>query len=233
MGVQQTPYIDSQEGIYRYRFQGTLFGERDGGLSSSDAGISFHTNIPNNYGDFHVGLYNGEGYAKAEANNQQALMVRGTLRPMPTGGALARSIKINAFYLGDHVVRDAERSRFITSATVEQPHFNAGIEYLKRADQPLPTSAKTKADGVSFFLTPIFKQKGRGPEALIRVDSYRPNTDNKDGRQTRLIAGIAYWFAHPSGNATAAWLLDYEQVTFKNINSTKQQKVTLHGLINF
>ena len=29
-GLQQTPYVDYAEGIYRYRFQGTIFAEREG-----------------------------------------------------------------------------------------------------------------------------------------------------------------------------------------------------------
>ena len=42
LGVQQTPWVDYMEGIYRYRFQGTIFSEREGFLSSSDIGASFH-----------------------------------------------------------------------------------------------------------------------------------------------------------------------------------------------
>ena len=45
-GLQQTPYVDYSEGIYRYRFQGTMFAEREGFLSSSDIGASFHYNFP-------------------------------------------------------------------------------------------------------------------------------------------------------------------------------------------
>src|SRR5205823_6999801 len=70
-GIQQTPLVDYEEGIYRYRFQGTTFTEREGSLTSSDAGASFHLNFPSNYGEVHVGYYNGDGYSKVEANNQQ------------------------------------------------------------------------------------------------------------------------------------------------------------------
>src|SRR5215208_1590033 len=49
LGIQQTPWVDFMEGIYRYRFQGTVFSEREGFLSSSDAGASFHTNLASNY----------------------------------------------------------------------------------------------------------------------------------------------------------------------------------------
>jgi len=63
-GLQQTPWIDYTESIYRYRFQGTVFAEREGFLTSSDNGASFHYNFAKNYGDVHVGYYNGDGYSK-------------------------------------------------------------------------------------------------------------------------------------------------------------------------
>jgi hypothetical protein len=233
VGIQQTPFIDSQESVYRYRFQGTVFTERDGGLSSADAGVTFHANIPNSYGDFHVGVYNGENYNKPEVNDQKALMFRGTIRPMPNGGALARAIRITGFQVYDHVLKGADRMRTVGSVMVEQRRYNIGFDYITRSDESSPTAAKVKSDGYSFFVTPFFKEKGNGLEALVRYDSFRPNSDNKDARQNRLIAGIAYWFPHPGGSGTAALLFDYEQVRFKNISSPKQQRLALHGLINF
>jgi hypothetical protein len=41
LGIQQTPWVDFEEGIYRYRFQGTVFPERiplPTTMTSSDAG---------------------------------------------------------------------------------------------------------------------------------------------------------------------------------------------------
>ncbi len=35
LGVHHTPYVDWEEGVYRYRFQGQIFVEREGFLSSS------------------------------------------------------------------------------------------------------------------------------------------------------------------------------------------------------
>ena len=40
-GIQQTPYLDFLESIYRYRFQGTMFTERIGLFASADAGVSY------------------------------------------------------------------------------------------------------------------------------------------------------------------------------------------------
>src|SRR5713101_6108636 len=83
-GIQQTPYLDYTENIYRYRFQGTMFVERAGYFASADAGASFHYNFPSNYGDFHVGVFNGENYQKVEVNDKKAFEFRGTVRPFAT-----------------------------------------------------------------------------------------------------------------------------------------------------
>jgi hypothetical protein len=235
VGMQQTPFIDAEEPVYRYRFQGTVFAERDGGMASADYGVSFHTNFPNNYGDVHVGLYNGEGYTRAEANDQKALMVRATVRPMPTGGALQRGLRFTGYAVRDHVMAGADRHRYMGSVWLEQRKYNAGFDYLTRSDEATPTSTRVKSDGYSFFVTPFFKEKGNGFEALVRYDSFRPNTASPDARQNRSIAGIAYWFPHPGGNATAALLLNYERVKFKNFATPTptQERIILHGLINF
>src|SRR6266849_1735707 len=66
LGIQQTPWIDYDAGIYRYRFQGTTFADREGYITSSDAAFSGHWNFPGNYGDVHGGFYNGEGYNRVE-----------------------------------------------------------------------------------------------------------------------------------------------------------------------
>jgi hypothetical protein len=235
-GIQQTPFIDAEEGVYRYRFQGTVFVERDGGLSSSDAGATVHTSLPGGYGDIHTGVYNGEGYSRVETNNQKAFMFRTTIRPFPGGGTLTKGIRVTGFYIGDHYVKDAPRSRGVGSVWYEHRRFNAGFDYINEHDQTLPTNANVNAEGWSVFATPFFKEKGNGPEMLLRYDHFKPDT-SLDQTRKRTIAGFAYWFPHPGGASTAALMLDYEQVTFDGFPSTAafvtQKRLALHGLINF
>src|SRR5437762_23930 len=103
-GIHQTPFLDYTEGIYRYRFQGTIFPERVGLMSSSDAGVSGHWNFPGNYGDVHAGFYNGENYNKAEVNNEKGFMIRGTVRPFPLGGPELKGLRVTGFVIEDHYV---------------------------------------------------------------------------------------------------------------------------------
>jgi len=190
----------------------------------------------------HVGWFNGEGYNKAEVNDQKSFQGRVTIRPMPGGSLAAKGLRITGFWLNDHGVKGAERSRAIGSIWYEHRRFNAGFDYITATDQTLPTTAKVQQNGYSVFVTPFFKEKGNGLEALIRWDSYVPDksnnvTDGSIATRNRAIAGVAYWFPHPGGSATAALMLDYEQVNFEHFapvaaNAT-QKRVFLHGLINF
>jgi hypothetical protein len=229
LGIQQTPFIDFQESIYRYRFQGTVFAEREGFLTSSDAGVSFHTNFAKNYGDVHVGVYNGDGYAKVEPNEQKAFQVRGTLRPLPMSAVL-RGLRLTAFYDNDRYVKSDDRNRFIFSPTFEHKYVNAGFDYLKTEDRPLATATKLDGEGYSFWITP---RSTKGIEGLFRYDHEKPNTDAAPVRE-RTIVGVSYWFPH-QGTVSTALLLDYEQVDSKHFTPSvpKQQRIALHGLVNF
>ena len=99
LGIQQTPWVDFEEGIYRYRFQGTVFAERvplPTVMSSSDAGISFRYNFANNYGDVHFGVYNGENYQRTETNNQKGFEFRGSVRPLAEGKPIFRGFRAHS-----------------------------------------------------------------------------------------------------------------------------------------
>src|SRR5262249_29699945 len=191
-GIQQTPFIDYTEGIYRYRFQGTIFPERIGLMSSADAGVSGHWNFPNNYGDVHGGFYNGENYNKAEVNDQKGFMIRGTLRPMPLGGPFLKGLRLTGFLISDNYVKNANRDRAIGQVTYEHPLVNAGFDVIRAKDQTSVTKAEVKSKGWSVWVTPKFGTTGW--EALLRHDNFVPNDTNNSQKTKRDTDGIPYWF---------------------------------------
>lgn len=245
LGIIQTPFIDSIEGVYRYRFQGTVFPEREGYMSSADAGVTFRTTLPNNYGDFQVGYYNGEGYSKAEVNDQKALSIRVGFKPLPRH-PIMKGWRLQGFYTADHVQANAERTRAIFNTTFEHPYLNMGFDYLDTHDQTSakPGSQNLHGQGWSVWATPkkVFPN-GSSIEALIRYDHMEPTKDvtvvdasplTVPGINKRTIGGLAYWFPK-TGSVSAALLLDVENVTFTNFVTAKptQQKIFLHTLITF
>jgi hypothetical protein len=231
-GQQQTPYVDYSEGVYRYRFQGTTFAEREGYLSSSDVGASFHYNLPSNYGEIHAGVYNGENYAKPEVNNEKGYELCGTLRPFAKSSMLpARGLKITAFVNHDLYVKNADRQREIVAITFEHTYLNASFEYLAAKDQTSVTKAAANARGWSTWFTP---RSTIGWEGLFRYDHLEPNTTVPNQLHQRMIAGVSYWFPH-QGSVSTALLIDVDNATFDNFTPAQptQRKFAVHALVNF
>ena len=223
-GMQQTPWVDFMEGIYRYRFQGTIFEEREGFLSSSDVGASFHYSLKNNFGDLHSGFYNGENYNRPELNDQKGWMTRGTFRPFARSASLPlRGLRVTGFYDHDAYAKDAERRRAIVALTFEHQYLNASFDYLNASDRvAVPTAPKVEGRGWSAWVTP---KSTIGWEGLLRYDSLKPN---------RTIAGIAYWFPH-QGTVAAALLFDVDNTTFDNFTPARPttRLIAVHALVNF
>lgn len=228
LGMQQTPYVDYGESVYRYRFQGPIFVDREGFLSSSDNGLSFRTQFPNNRGDMHAGLYNGDSYSRAEANDRKAFMIRGTFRPLPMSRTL-RGLRLTGFYDADAPVKGGDRRRAVGDISFEHRYVNTGFVYLDAADQSLPGTPEADAQGFSIWAAP---KTTKGWEGLLRYDRLEPNSSN-EARKSRTIAGVAYWM--PIGGASAAFLLDFETVNHRNFapSRPKEQRVALHLLVNF
>jgi len=233
-GIHQTPLLDYEEGIYRYRFQGTTFTEREGFYNSSDGGASFHYNLPSNYGDIHVGVYNGEGYSKTDPNDQKAVEIRGTVRPFARQAPILRGLRLTGFYFGDNYIKNAERTRAVGQVTFESRYLNAGFDAIKAHDQPSIRTADVEASGWSWWATPKKPfDNGSSWEALLRYDQLQPDALVPADR-TRTIVGVAYWFPH-QGSVSTSLMLDYDGQTYNGFLPARpaQKKIAVHGLVNF
>ena len=229
-GMQQNPYFDFFEAVYRYRFQGTIFNEREGYQSSADVGASFRYNFPQNYGDIQTGFFNGENYNRPEVNNQKSFMFRGTVRPFHTHATL-RGLRFTGFINNDAYVKNADRNRSLFAVTFEHPYLNAAYEYLTTKDQTLPTASVADGRGWSIFVTP---RTVWGWEGIVRFDHLVPRKDLKNQVRERTIAGVAYWFPH-QGNVSSALLFDVDNATFDGFSPAQptQRRIAVHALVNF
>jgi Phosphate-selective porin O and P len=228
LGLQQTPYVDYAENIYRYRFQGPIFEDTEKFITSSDFALSTHYNFPGNFGDVHGGYYNGDGYAKADANDQKAIQIRATLRPAPNAGVI-KGVRLTVFYDADDYAQGDAKTRLIENVTFEHKYINAGVDHLDAKDQTAATASEVKADGWSVWATP---KSTKGWEGLLRYDSLKPDK-TVDAKKSRKIAGVAYWFTTQKP-ATAALLLDYEDVKYDTLLAKPDEKrYALHALFAF
>ncbi len=229
-GMQPTAFVNFSEDLYRYRFQGPIMVDREGFLSSSDAGAAFHYNLPGNYGDIHAGVYNGDTYRRTEVNDQKAVQVRGTMRPFPKASPVLRGLRVTGFYHGDHYSKDAERTRAIGSVTFEHKYLNAAFDYLDATNQSSTRVAAVDSSGYSIWATP---KSPKGWEGLIRYDRLTPN-ETRDETKTRTLLGAAYWVPL-QGSVSTVFLLDYERVVYDSAVPARptERRIALHVLVSF
>jgi hypothetical protein len=229
-GMQPTPWIEFFDSVYRYRFQGPGFEDREGFLSPSDVGASFHYALPGNYGDVQAAVFNGETYSHPEVNDQKAVQIRGTLRPAP-GAAVLRGLRVTGFWDHDAYVESADRRRAIVAVTFEHPHLHAGFDYLATTDRTAATRTAIEGRGWSAFVTPRTSQ---GWEGLVRFDHLQPDKTVSAQVKKRIIAGLSYWFRQ-EGTVASALLFDVDNTTFDGFTSVQptQRKFALHALVSF
>jgi hypothetical protein len=187
-GMHETPWLTFEESVNRYRVQGPMFAEREGLIPGpSDVGASvWHRGDRT---EAHVGIYNGEGYGRAEADKFKSVQGRVTVRPFSDAGA-ASSVHITGFYSYGWYARDRPRNVAMVMGSYQNPHVAATAQYLSATDNPF-IARDVERRGLSFF--------GEGRQGLTgwagvgRVDFFDPDATNDNDSRRRYVFGGAHW----------------------------------------
>ena len=195
VGAHQTPWLDFEEGINRYRVQGPMFSERESLIpGSSDFGVGYFTPL-GKYIEVQTGIYNGEGYAQTDLSKQKSAQGRLTLRPF-AGRGIANGFRLSGFYSAGWYAADRPRRLGIVMGSFEQTHLVTTLQYLKATDNPSAIAPRDiRRSGASGFIE--IRQGLQGWAALARVDYLDPDRSLASNAQRRVIAGGAYWFVWP------------------------------------
>ena len=187
-GMHETPWLTYEESTNRYRVQGPMFAEREGLIPGpSDVGASFWAR--GERAEFHVGIYNGEGYGRAEADKYKSVQGRATVRAYADATA-ETSVHISGFYSYGWYARDRPRNVGIVMATYEQPHAVVTAQYLSATDNPF-VARDVQRRGMSFF-----GEGRKGPTGwagIGRLDLFDPDGSNGTDSQRRYMFGGAHW----------------------------------------
>jgi hypothetical protein len=230
VGAHQTPWLDFEESIDRYRVQGAMFAEREGLIAgSSDFGVSYFTPLPGGFGEVQGGVFNGEGYAQPEANKYKSTQVRVTVRPFPKA-ALAKGLRASGFYNAGWYAADRPRRLAIVMGSFEHTHLATTWQVLKATERPMPSDVRdVERSGWSLFAEP--RQGPSGLAGLIRYDAFDPDEAVGANELRRLIAGGAYWFVWP--RARVGVVLTNERVRYDLATRADENRWLLQMHVDF
>jgi hypothetical protein len=229
-GAHQTPWLDFEESIDRYRVQGTMFTEREGLIpGSSDFGVSYFMPLPAGYGEIQGGVFNGEGYAQAEANKYKSTQLRVTVRPFPKA-VLAKGLRVSGFYNAGWYAADRPRRLGIVMASFEDTHLVTTLQMVKGTERPAPADSRdVDRRGWSVLAEP--RQGPSGLAGLFRYDVFDPDDAVGANEQQRLMAGGAYWFVWPG--ARVGLVLTNERVRYDLATRADEARWLLQTHIEF
>lgn len=188
-GLHERPWLTFEESLNRYRVLGPLFAERMGLIPGpTDLGASLK--VTGESTEVHVGVYNGEGYGRAELDKYKSIDGRVTWRPISDDEEASR-MSISGFYQYGWYARDRPRNVAIVMGTYEQPHFVATAQYLSATDNPF-IARDVQRRGLSFFGE--VRQGRTGWAGIAGVDYFSLDADNEDGdSRRRYVFGGAHW----------------------------------------
>lgn len=191
-GAHQTPWLDFEESLNRYRAQGKMFAEREAIIpASADFGVGYLTRFPNNRGEIQVGVYNGEGFDSSEVNKYKSVQGRLTFRPFPRHDR-AKGLLLSGFYDFGWYAKDQPRRHGIVMGGYDAKHLYASLQWVAATERPAAaTLTDVDRKGYSGFLE--LRQGMEGWAAFGRLDHFDQNTAVPDSSDRRIIAGVAYW----------------------------------------
>ena len=230
-GLHQTPWLDFEESIDRYRVQGQMFTERDGLIpGSADFGVSYFTPLPKGYGEVHGGVYNGEGFGSAEINRGKSLQGRLTVRPLPNA-SIAKGFRVSAFYNAGWYAPDRPRRLGIVMGSFEHNNLVATLQGVRATENPLTLVTPRDIDrsGWSVFVEP--RQGVAGLAGIFRYDSFDPDDSLVVNEQNRLIVGGAYWLIWP--RARVGFVVTNERVQYDDPVRLDENRILVQTHVEF
>ncbi len=187
-GLHETPWLTFEESVNRYRVVGPFFAERLGLIpGATDLGASLRATGGRT--EVHVGVYNGEGYGRAEEDKYKSLDGRVTLRPFSPEDEVG-NVTISGFYQYGWYARDRPRNVAIVMGSYEVPHIVATAQYLTATDNPF-IARDVERRGLSFFGEG--RQGPTGWAGIGGVDFFDPDASNESDSRRRYIFGGAHW----------------------------------------
>jgi hypothetical protein len=187
-GLHEMPWLAFEESVNRYRVVGPFFAERLG-LIPGPVDLGMSVKATGERTEVHVGIYNGEGFGRAEIDKYKSIDGRGTFKPFDPESELGK-VTISGFYQYGWYAKDRPRNVAIGMGTYESEKVLLTAQYLSATDNPF-VAVDIKRHGLSFFGEG--RQGPIGWAGIGGLDIFDPDADNDNDSQRRLMMGGAHW----------------------------------------
>ena len=187
LGMIQTPFVDYEETLWDYRMQGTIAVDRNGAMTSSDAGFGVDGHWNGERINAQFALVNGEGYANGTGDFRKDFEARVSVRVKPTDdNSRVGGMRVTGYVgVGKATTTGADRNRFLGQWSYRTTQFTVAGEYVSRKDAAI-TGSIISAFGVYHLAQP-------SKISLIgRVDIVDPDKNIAGNNTTRIIGGASY-----------------------------------------
>ncbi len=230
-GQADLPWVSFWEGKYGRRYQGTIFVDREGYITSTDLGIGVKGSLFDKLLEYHLALVNSEGWTTPEANKYKSFDGRITFNPF-SDGALKNLGIHGAWEIGNYDIGQ-NRLRLLSGVTYEYGPINVGAHYFWAKDPADKMEGKQKvlttitdgtqeqvATGYTGYLVFNFKDLGLEKLSLVaRYDFLDPSGRLTKDSHWRFIFGPEWKF---TDNIRA--LVNFERVQYKSAAKTAGDK---------
>jgi hypothetical protein len=231
-GMMQTGWPNYVTKTWGYRAVSKVLIHEQGFLSTADLGAGLTAKLPNGFGEAAIGLHNGSGFKRAEADRFKDLSARLVLTPFARSAGWAAGFEVGGHtYQGTHS-DGSDRVRYGGLLAYKSAGFRLGLNVETRSD------GGVRGTGASAFgALGLGEVAGLGRfELLGLVEGYDPDTAASEDRELRGIVGLAY-----QPNADLTFALNYQQTrtqapVFERYDSTATDAdagVFLHVTLNY
>jgi hypothetical protein len=187
-GLHETPWLTFEESVNRYRVLGPFFAERLTLIpGATDLGASVRWTGERT--QVHVGVYNGEGYGRAELDKYKSIDGRATFRPFSDDSELGK-VTISGFYQYGWYAQDRPRNVAIVMGSYENERLLGTVQYLQATDNPF-VAVDVKRRGLSFFGEG--RQGTSGWAGIFGLDIFVPDASVENDTRRRYLFGGAHW----------------------------------------
>jgi len=194
-------------------------------VSSTDFGFGVSGKIPNEFGSFNLGIYNGEGYKKVGANINTDLNYAANIRITPINGVTLGS---SYMFRSENSVDADDREEYNLMVGIGKftfGNFTLLTEYLQKVESaPNVDNADDVTTSVISIL-PVYKINDK-IEFLARYDIYDPNIDVDNDVENIIIAGLNYHILRDANNAPKLFVqTNYKIMQYEADNEEDVQEI--------